>query len=149
MDADPAGAGPRSGPDLEEEDRMSSGTSSGHEGLVGAYLAAWNETGAEARRALIARAWAEDGRYLDPMLSAEGHAGIAAMVEAVQAKLPGHRFRLAGPVDAHHDRLRFAWELAPEGGAGPPAVRGVDFAVLAPDGRRLASVTGFFDAVNL
>ncbi len=116
-----------------------------HDDLVEGYLAAWNETDAAARRALIARCWAEDGRYLDPMLSAEGHAGIAAMVEAVQAKLPGHRFRRAGPVDAHHDRLRFAWELAP-GGGGPAAVRGVDFAVLAADGRRLASVAGFFDA---
>ena len=57
---------------------------------------------------------------------------------------PATAFRRTGPIDAHNDRLRFGWELAPEGG-GAPAVRGVDFAVVAPDGR-LASVTGFFDA---
>jgi hypothetical protein len=117
-----------------------------HDGLIDAYLAAWNETDPVPRRDLIARAWTEDARYLDPMLSAEGRDGIAAMVEAVQARFPGHRFRRAGgAADGHHDRLRFGWELAPEVG-GPPVVRGVDFATLSADGRRLRSVTGFFDA---
>lgn len=114
-----------------------------HEDLVDRYLAAWNATEAGARQAMIESAWAEQGSYRDPALAAEGHAAIGGMVAAVQQRFPGHAFRRTGPIDAHNNRMRFAWELAPEGG-GAPAVRGVDFAVVAPDGR-LASVTGFFD----
>ena len=44
----------------------------------------------------------------------------------------------------NHDRVRFHWTLAPEG--GPTLVAGIDFATLA-EGGRLASVTGFFDQV--
>ena len=115
-----------------------------HDDLIARYLAVWNEPDPAARRDLIARTWSEGARYLDPALSAEGQEGVDAMVRAVHERFPGHRFRRVGAADAHHDRLRFGWELAPEGG-GPAVVRGVDFAVLAADGR-LASVTGFFDA---
>lgn len=115
-----------------------------HETLVTHYLAAWNATDDAARRGLIACAWTTAGSYRDPALAADGHGAIAGMVAAVQQRFPGHEFRRTGPIDAHHDRLRFGWELAPVAG-GAPAVHGVDFAVVAPDGR-LASVTGFFDA---
>lgn len=114
-----------------------------HEELVDRYLAAWNATDAGARQAMIESAWAEQGSYRDPALAADGHAAIAGMAAAVQQRFPDHEFRRTGPIDAHNDRLRFGWELAPRAG-GPPPVRGVDFATLAPDGR-LASVTGFFD----
>ena len=115
-----------------------------HDELIDRYLAAWNETEPAARRDLIARTYAEDARYLDPKLSAEGHAGIDTMVQTVHGMFPGHRFTRLGPADAHHDRLRFGWAFGPVAG-GPPVVTGVDFATLAPDGR-LAAVTGFFDA---
>lgn len=107
------------------------------------YIAMWNETDAEWRRSLIEHLWTDDGHYVDPALEAAGHPAIDAMVVAVHERFPGHRFRRTGPVDQHHDRLRFSWELAPEG--GPALVVGVDFAVL--DGERLRSVTGFFDSV--
>jgi hypothetical protein len=115
-----------------------------HDALVERYLGAWNATDPTARLALVAAAWCEQGRYRDPALAADGHAAIAAMVEAVQQRFPEHEFRRTGGIDAHDDRLRFGWELAPRAG-GAPAVRGVDFAELGPDGR-LARVTGFFDA---
>jgi len=52
---------------------------------------------------------------------------------------------LVGAVETHHDRARWGWELYPTGPeAGPPVAVGVDFAVLAPDGR-LREVTGFFE----
>jgi hypothetical protein len=110
--------------------------------IVDAYFAMWNETDPAARRAAIETAWSPDASYLDPMFSAEGAAGLDALVEGVHQQFPGHRFRLTDPVDAHHDRVRWGWALAgPDGGA--PIAAGVDFAVLAPDGR-LREVTGFF-----
>jgi len=111
--------------------------------LVERYLSVWNEPDAAARQVLIAETWTPQGQYLDPALSAEGWTAISAMVEAVQQRFPDHRFQRVGPIDAHHDRLRFAWELADPGGAC--ALSGVDFAQVAADGR-LASVTGFFDS---
>ena len=44
---------------------------------VDTYLAAWNETDPGARARLVEEAWAPDATYLDPMLEASGHAGIA------------------------------------------------------------------------
>jgi len=75
-------------------------------------------------------------------MQSEGHAGIDAMIQAVQAQFTGQQFRLTGAVDGHHDRIRFSWELAPEG--GPAVVAGTDFGVVAADGR-LQTITGFLD----
>ena len=111
--------------------------------VIDRYVAAWNETDPARRRELIARTWSEDGSYLDPLMAGDGHDGIDAMIAAVQERFPGHGFRLIGAVDHQHDRVRFAWELAPADGE-PPLAAGTDFGVLAGDGR-LRSVTGFLD----
>jgi hypothetical protein len=110
--------------------------------LIDRYFAMWNETDAGRRRDLIARTWTEDARYVDPMLEGEGRNGIDAMVAAVHARFPGYKFRRTSGIDLHHDRVRFSWELVPEG--GPVFADGVDFGVVAPDGR-LQAITGFID----
>jgi hypothetical protein len=74
-------------------------------------------------------------------MSGSGHDEIDAMLAAVQAQFPGFRLRRTSGVDAHHDRVRFAWELGPE--EGPALAGGVDFGVLAGD--RLHAITGFLD----
>ena len=111
--------------------------------LIDRYIAMWNEIDPGRRRALITQTWTEDARYVDPVLEAAGPASIDAMVCGVHERFPGHRFRRTGDPDAHHDRVRFTWELAPEGGAA--VVKGIDFAIVA--GERLQTVTGFFDHV--
>jgi hypothetical protein len=111
--------------------------------LVDRYIDVWNETDAKRRHELIARTWADDATYVDPMLKGEGHAGIDAMVRGVHEGYPGHKFRRTSDVDAHHDRVRCAWELGLEG--GKPIVKGIDFAVVV--GERLQAVTGFFTEV--
>lgn len=111
--------------------------------LIDRYLGVWNETDAGRRRDLIAQTWTEDASYIDPLMQGEGQAGIDAMVAGVQAQFPGHTFRLTSSVDVHHDRVRFAWELVPSGGAA--LVRGMDFGVIVGD--RLQSITGFLDQV--
>jgi hypothetical protein len=113
------------------------------ETIVDNYIAIWNETDAQARRAIIAATFSDDATYLDPIMSGDGPAGIDAMVAGAQAQFPGHRFELTAGPDAHHDRVRFAWSLVGEHG-GAPVARGVDFATLADDGR-LRSVTGFLE----
>lgn len=110
--------------------------------LADRYLAAWNETDAARRRALIVGAWTESASYVDPLMRGDGHAGIDAMIAAVQARFPGFHFTRVTPVDAHGGNLRFTWELAPAGAAA--VVAGTDFATVAADGR-LQCMTGFID----
>ncbi|MBV6696919.1 nuclear transport factor 2 family protein [Kitasatospora aureofaciens] len=111
--------------------------------LAERYLAVWNETDPAARRKLVDEAWAEDGRYTDPLAAVTGRDAIDALIGAAQAQFPGMEFTL-GPVDAHHDIARFTWNLGPAG--AEPIVIGFDVLVAGPDGR-IASVHGFLDLV--
>lgn len=115
-----------------------------HTRLVDRYFAAWNETGAARRRALIAETYAEEAVYVDPLLKGTGHEGIDAMIAAVHERFPEHVFRLITEIDGFGPYLRFSWNLvSPDGSV---AVKGSDFAVVDASGR-LANVMGFLDAV--
>jgi hypothetical protein len=109
--------------------------------VVETYIASWNETDEARRRELVGAAFADDARYLDPLMSGAGTDGITAMIGAAQAQYPGHRFELAFGPDAHNDVVRFAWQMVGENG---PVARGTDFATVAPDGR-LRNVTVFLE----
>jgi hypothetical protein len=112
--------------------------------LVENYLACWNETDAAARRALIDKHWSADPSYCDPLVQIRGRDALAATIGAVHEQFPGFVFTLAGPVDAHHDQVRFTWGLGPAG--AEPAVIGFDVAVTDADGR-IDTVLGFLDRV--
>jgi hypothetical protein len=111
--------------------------------VVDSYIAMWNEPRDERRREIIARTWADDATYVDPVLQGDGPDGINAMIAGAQEQFPGHRVELTGEPDAHHDRVRFAWRMLDPNGA--TAIAGVDFATLAGDGR-LREVTGFLES---
>jgi SnoaL-like protein len=121
--------------------RLTEAAMSNFTDLIDRYIAIWNETDDGRRRNLIARTWTEDSTYLDPLMRGEGRGGIDDMIRGVQAQFPGLLFRRTSDVDAHNDRVRFAWELGPEG--GPALAGGVDFGVIAGD--RLQAITGFLD----
>jgi hypothetical protein len=110
--------------------------------LIDGYIAMWNETDAERRRALVAQTWTDDATYVDPLMRGDGAAGIDAMIAAVQQQYPGYRFELADGPDAYGENVRFSWHLIGE--ANAPVATGHDFGALAPDGR-LRSVTGFLE----
>ena len=110
--------------------------------IVTRYIAMWNETDDARRRELVAHTVTDDATYLDPLMAGEGVDGIAAMIAGAQQQFPGHRFTLEHGPDAHHDRVRFGWALAPDGGA--PVAYGVDFVTLADDGR-MRTITGFLE----
>jgi SnoaL-like domain len=108
------------------------------------YLAAWNERDAKRRRELVAKAWTEDGSYVDRVRDGTGHDAIDKMIGTAQEHFPGYRLSLASGIEAHHDYVRFSWAA---GGteAAPLYLKGTDFAILADDGR-IKSVVGFTDA---
>ena len=112
--------------------------------LVESYLDTWNETDPDARRSAIAAVWNEDAQYVDPLTSVSGHDQISALIEGVHQQAPGHVFRLLDDrVDAHHNVVRFSWELVPAAGGESVAI-GFDVAVTEEDGR-IGSVFGFLD----
>jgi hypothetical protein len=108
------------------------------------YITSWNERDPEQRRALISALWADDARYVDPLMQGHGHAGIEAVIAAVHDRFPDHGFALSGQPDGYGDRVRFCWTLGRPG--EQPIVRGTDFGIVDRDGR-LCSVTGFLDQV--
>jgi SnoaL-like domain len=110
--------------------------------LVNNYIAMWNETDPQRRRELVADTVTEDADYVDPVMEGGGIDGITEMIGAAQPQFPGHRFALVAGPEAHHDRLRFTWSLAADGGA--PVAVGVDFVSLGDDGR-MRSITGFLE----
>ena len=106
------------------------------------YLATWNEPDAAHRQALVAGLWNPQGRYADPMMSGQGHDGIARMIEAARAQFPGLVFTPRGASDGHGPFARFSWSLGPAGGA--PVAGGTDVARLDDQGR-VVEVIGFLD----
>lgn len=111
--------------------------------LAAGYIAAWNETDAGKRRALIEKVFASGIEYLDPVMQGDGHAGIGALIAGVQERFPGFRFTLKGDASGFADRLRFSWTLGPDGVEAP--IEGTDFVEIAEG--RMARVTGFLDKV--
>jgi hypothetical protein len=108
------------------------------------YIASWNETDEASCRRLVGSLWTENARYADPMMQADGHDGITALIGGVHRQFPGLRFALSGKADSHGRFIRFSWSLGPNDGG--VIARGTDFAVVAAD-ERLAEVTGFLDQV--
>ncbi|HEY1368100.1 MAG TPA: nuclear transport factor 2 family protein [Gaiellaceae bacterium] len=112
--------------------------------LVERYLDTWNEADPSTRLTALAEVWADDASYVDPLASVAGHYQISNLIGAVQEQAPSHVFRLLGnQVDAHHNVVRFSWELVPEAGGESVAI-GFDVVETDDDGR-IARVVGFLD----
>ena len=109
--------------------------------IVDTYLAAYNETDATARRALLERAFAADGVLVDPPIDGSGRDGISEMMGMVHQQFPGHTFRRSTGIDEHHAHVRYGWELLD--GDGNVALAGMDVGLLDEAGQ-LVHVAGFF-----
>jgi SnoaL-like protein len=108
------------------------------------YLDTWNATDESQRRQLLEQHWAPEVSYVDPLAAVSGRDGVSAVIAGAHDQFPGAVFTLVGPVDAHHDQLRFQWGLGPAD--ADPVVIGFDVVVLDEQGR-IADVRGFLDVV--
>jgi hypothetical protein len=111
--------------------------------LIDRYFELWNETDSRRRLELIARTFTEDARYLSPQFEGAGHDGIELLAQGLRDHFASYRFLRTSEIDAHHDHVRFSWELVPPSGQ-PRFAAGVNFGVVAADGR-LRTLTGFLD----
>jgi len=107
------------------------------------YIDLWNERTPARRREILAANWAPNARYVDPLMSGDGHDGVDALIAGVQQRFPDFKFTLIGEPNGYGDHLRFSWGLGPDGADSP--IKGTDYAVLS-DGR-IRSITGFLDQV--
>ena len=109
--------------------------------LIDDYLAAYCEPDRARRAELVRRVWATQAKLVDPPLTAQGHAEIAAQADALLGQFPDHRFRRSSGIDAHHGQVRYSWQLLDT--EGKVKLEGTDFAQFDDRGC-LAQVTGFF-----
>lgn len=105
--------------------------------FVDRYIAIWNESDADKRRATIRALWQEDARHLARTIEAAGHDGIERRVATAYerwVKEKGNIFRLRDGVDGHHGTIKLRWEMLPAAGGEVIAI-GFEFLVLGGDGR--------------
>lgn len=114
------------------------------ETLVDRYCAAWNTADGAERRAILSSVLTDSGLYVDPSVRAVGIEAVAIHIDGVVARNPGARISRTGPIDAHHEVLRFPWSNRLADGKVLRA--GIDFCMLAADGK-FRSIVGFFDSV--
>jgi SnoaL-like domain len=114
-----------------------------HKTIARRYIELWNERTPSRRREMLSESWTADARYVDPLMSGDGHDGVDALIAGVQQKFPDFKFKLIGEPNGFGDHLRFSWGLGPDGADSP--IKGTDFAVLK-DGR-IRNITGFLDQV--
>ena len=110
--------------------------------LVDGYCAAWCEGDAGKRSAMLANVMADGGTYTDPTVRVTGFEALAIHIGTVLAANPDAKVMRVSRVDAHHDVVRFAWQMTLADGTALP--EGVDFVELSSDGARILSITGFF-----
>jgi hypothetical protein len=109
--------------------------------LVDGYFAMWREPDADARAALVATAFTPDGRHVDPVADANGHAELNEMVGTVHAHYPGFTIERLSGIDQHGDQVRFVWKV--DLADGTNLVTGIDVGELAADGR-FQRIAGFW-----
>jgi hypothetical protein len=107
------------------------------------YIDLWNERSSSRRRDLLAANWTNDAKYVDPLMSGDGHAGVDALIAGVQQRFPDFKFKLIGQPNGFGDHVRFSWGLGPDGVDSP--IKGTDYAVVQAG--RIRSITGFLDQV--
>src|SRR5260221_11258139 len=103
------------------------------------YIDLWNERTPSRRREILSQHWTRDARYVDPLMSGDGHEGVDALIAGVQQRFPDFRFRLIGEPNGFGDHGRFSWGLGPKGAARP--IKSTDFASVRDE--RIRSFTGF------
>lgn len=117
---------------------------SDYQHLAERYIAVWNTTGADQRRALVDELFTADATYTDPLGAVRGRDGVDGFIAGAQEQFAGLVFSLPGTADGHHDLARFTWHLGQPGADEPLAI---GFDVIEVDGDRIRRVHGFLDKV--
>jgi hypothetical protein len=105
--------------------------------LADRYAALWNLTDAGARRDAIASLWVPEGEHYVRTLQVKGYAALEQRVIGSHEKNVrdgGFVFSATGDAQLLRDAVMFHWQMVPAAG-GPVAAVGLEFLLLAEDGR--------------
>jgi plasmid stabilization system protein ParE len=100
---------------------------------IEAYVAAWNEPEAAARRRLIERSCAVDLRLWTGGRRVEGRAALDAMIAEFQTRRPGSRAVFASAIDVQGHLFRYAGRV--EDASGAPGGEALDTGESDEEGR--------------
>lgn len=120
-------------------------THGGLETMWDAWFAAWGETDAAKRDALLNRCFAEDGMFRDIHTDGRGRAWLSGWIEYCQRTYPVARLVRDGAVLHCRSSVLVRWRA--ESADGRVTARGINYGRLTPDGT-LAAVEGFWEAAS-
>jgi hypothetical protein len=106
--------------------------------LADLYVSVWNEPDPQRRRDTIAQLWPPEGEHHVRTRKAIGHAELEVRVRDSHAKNVaerGYRFRRSGEAQPLRDSVMFPWEMFHPDRPQVVEACGVQFLLLAPDGR--------------
>lgn len=108
-------------------------------------LAAWNETNAEKRRALVEESVTDDVSFTDPQYAITGREAFLDMMTAFHARVGKVRLERTSAIDMHNDRARYAWVINwPDG----TSFEGFDAVALNMAEMKVCRIDGFFGALG-
>jgi hypothetical protein len=113
--------------------------------LADRYVAVWNERDEGSRRTAIAALWVPEGQHYVQGQEVRGHDALEKRIRGSHEKNVrdnGNRFRAARNARRLHDVITFHWEMLPAD-SETVSVRGLEFLVIADDGRILADYQFF------
>jgi hypothetical protein len=105
--------------------------------LVNRDITIWHEPDPQLRREKVTQLWTEDASHFTRTREFHGYEELVERVEAAHEKFvqtQDYLFQLTGEVDAHHDAVKFSWEMV-KACSGEVAATGTIFLLLKEDGR--------------
>lgn len=100
--------------------------------LVEDHLKGWAEPDPHARLTLLQKIYSRDIKVIDPGTILKGCAEVSDFIGDLLSKNPGFNFRIARPIEVHHNTAILLWEFGPA--TQPDKISGQDIFTLK-DGR--------------
>jgi hypothetical protein len=106
-----------------------------------AYWTAWNEADVTRIPHHLVGAVTDNVEWSDPRDSFVGISELEQAILRLRTSKPDYAFVIASEIDAHHDRLRYRWDMVRH---GRTLMEGLDVVTLEPRSGLIARVDGFF-----
>lgn len=99
--------------------------------LVQSHLDIWRENDSTKRLKLAGEVYAENIRVTDPEIILNGRRAVSDFIGQLLNQHPGFKFRIAKPVEVHHETAVLSWEFGPD--TNPGAITGTDIFTISGD----------------